>query len=177
MPSGADGVAHLRAGIELPDLTLPATVGAPVNLRTRRGLSVVYVYPWTGRPGVADPPGWDDIPGAHGSTPETVGFRDLYRRFRALGAEVFGLSGQSAEHQRELSMRLGVPFAILSDADFAFQAVLRLPTFAAGGAAYLRRLTLLVEDGRLRHVFHPVRAPEAHADEVLAWLTDCGNRS
>jgi peroxiredoxin len=177
MPPGDDGTAHLQAGIALPDLALPATVGAPVNLCTRRGVSVVYVYPWTGRPGVADPPGWDDIPGAHGSTPETAGFRDLYPRFRALGAEVFGLSTQLSEHQRELSTRLDVPFAVLSDADFTFQAALRLPTFAAGSMDYLRRLTLLVEDGRLRHVFHPVRAPEAHAGEVLAWLTDCANRT
>jgi len=177
MPPGGDGVAHLRPGIELPDLALPSTVGAPVNLSTRRGVGVVYVYPWTGRPGVADPPGWDDIPGAHGSTPETARFRDLYPRFRELSAEVFGLSTQSGEHQRELSTRLGVPFAILSDGDFAFQAALQLPTFAAGGVAYLRRLTLLVEDGRLRHVFHPVRVPDTHADEVLAWLTNRGNRT
>jgi peroxiredoxin len=166
-----DGVAHLRPGMALPDLALPATIGDPINLRTRRGMSIVYVYPWTGRPGVADPPGWDDIPGAHGSTPQTAGFRDLYPRLRALAAEVFGLSTQSSEHQRELSERLDVPFAILSDRDFAFQAALQLPTFAAGGAAYLRRLTLLLEDGRLSHVFHPITAPETHANEVLSWVT------
>jgi peroxiredoxin len=170
MPPSGDGTAHLRPDIALPDLTLPATVGAPVNLKTRRGMSIVYVYPWTGRPGVADPPGWDDIPGAHGSTPETAGFRDLYPRFRAQAVEVFGLSTQSNEHQRELSARLNVPFAILSDEDFAFQEALQLPTFTAGGVRYLRRLTLLVEDGRLRHVFHPVEAPDAHAADVLAWL-------
>jgi peroxiredoxin len=170
LPQDDGEAAHLKPGMLLPDLALPATVGGYVNLRTRGGASIVYVYPWTGRPGLADPPGWDGIPGAHGSTPETEGFRDRYPRFHAVGFEVFGLSTQSVEHQRELSTRLGVPFPILSDADFAIQTALSLPTFEAGGVPYLRRLTLVVEDGRLRHAFHPVSAPEMHAEEVLAWL-------
>jgi peroxiredoxin len=178
-PSPADdgGAAHLKPGALLPDLALPASLGDAVNLRARRGSSIVYVYPWTGRPGLSDPPGWDDIPGAHGSTPETEGFRDRYAHFGALGFEVFALSTQSGEHQRELVQRLGVPFAILSDADFAFQRALALPTFEAGGVVFLKRLTLVVEDGRLRHVFYPINPPGAHADEVLAWLRDRGNRT
>ncbi len=177
MPAGDNGAAHLLPGAELPDLALPATSSEPINLRNRSGRSVVYVYPWTGRPGLADPPGWDNIPGAHGSTPETEGFRDAYPRFSALGVAVFGLSTQPCEHQRELAARVGVPFPLLSDADFAFQAALALPTFAAGGVPYLMRLTLVVEDGRLCHVFHPVRVPETHADEVLVWLAGRGNRT
>jgi len=173
-PIDDGGAAHLKSGTLLPDLALPATTGGAVNLRTRRGASVVYVYPWTGRPGLADPPGWDDIPGAHGSTPETAGFRDFYPRFRALGFEVLGLSTQPTVHQRELCARLGVPFPILSDAAFAFQAALGLATFTAGGVPYLKRLTLIVENGRLRHLFYPVHQPETHAGEVLAWLTRAG---
>jgi len=88
--------------------------------------------------------------------------------------EVLGLSTQSSAHQRELCDRLGVPFAILSDADFAFQTAFKLPTFNAGAAPYLKRLTLVVEDGRLRHVFYPVPAPATHAEAVLAWLVGPG---
>ena len=51
--------------------------GEPVNLARRPGRAIVFVYPWTGRAGVANPPDWDDIPGAHGSTPETEGFPAL----------------------------------------------------------------------------------------------------
>jgi len=167
-----DGMArHLMPGALLADLSLPTTTGGDVNLRTRKGAAVVYVYPWTGRPGLADPPGWDDIVGAHGSTPETVGFRDLYRQFAALKVEVFGLSTQSSEHQRELAARLGVPFALLSDEAFGFLKALQLPIFETGGVAYLKRLTLYVLDGSIGHVFYPVHPPESHAREVLAWLT------
>lgn len=169
-PVDDGGAHHLVPGTPLPDLELLATHGGTVNLRTRAGTSVVYVYPWTGRPGLPDPPGWDDIPGAHGSTPETAGFRDLYLEFQGLGVEVFGLSGQSFEHQQELCERLSVPFTILSDADGAFQRALRLPTFAAGPETYLNRLTLIVADGAVRHAFYPVHPPETHAAEVLAWL-------
>ena len=43
-----------------------------------------------------------------------------------LGVEVFGLSTQDMEHQLELSVRLGVPFPLLSDAAFRVQKALRL---------------------------------------------------
>ena len=171
-PSDDGGARHLAAGIVLPDVALASTQGDTVNLRTRgAGTCVVYVYPWTGRPGLADPPGWDDIAGAHGSTPETAGFRDLHGEFVALDVAVFGLSTQSTEHQYELVKRLGVPFALLSDAAFDFQRALQLPTFAAGGERYLTRLTLVVQDGQIGRVFYPVHPPETHAREVLGWLT------
>jgi peroxiredoxin len=169
-PADDGDAAHLVAGTRLPDIALPSTLGGEINLGTWQGSAIIYVYPWTGRPGLADPQGWDEIAGAHGSTPETAGFRDRYARFLELGVEVFGLSTQDTEHQLELSVRLGLPFPLLSDAAFRMQKTLRLPTFEAGGAPYLRRLTLYVCDGRIGHLFYPVHPPEAHAVEVLDWL-------
>jgi peroxiredoxin len=169
-PTDDGGARHLVAGVPLPDFALLSTTGVPVNLRTRGGPAIVYVYPWTGRPGMSDPPGWDDIPGAHGSTPESEGFRDAQGKYAALGVEVFGLSTQSTEHQRELSQRLRLPFAILSDEPMRFQIALALPTFLAGSVPYLKRLTLYVRDGSIVHTFYPVHPPAAHAGEVLAWL-------
>jgi peroxiredoxin len=173
-PTDDGGARHLIAGKALPDLALPSTTGEPVNLRTRRGAAIIYVYPWTGRPGVPDPLGWDVIVGAHGSTPESEGFRDAYDRYAAQGVEVFGLSTQATEHQRELSQRLRLPFAILSDEDLRFQSALALPTFLAGETPYLKRLTLYVRDGSIVHTFYPVHPPAAHAVEVLSWLARSG---
>ena len=69
-----DGAAkHLIAGTRLPDVALVATRGASVNLARYQERAVVFVYPMTGTPGVANPPDWDRIPGAHGSTPEAEG--------------------------------------------------------------------------------------------------------
>ena len=75
----------LEPGTELPSIALPTTSGEVIDLASLPGLSLVAVYPWTGRPGLANPPNWDDIPGAHGSTPELEGFRDLHAEFERRG--------------------------------------------------------------------------------------------
>ncbi len=62
-------------------------------------------------------PDWDRIPGARGCTPESCGFRDHHQEIAAMGAEVFGLSTQSTDDQREAAERL-LPFPPLT-CDFA----------------------------------------------------------
>jgi peroxiredoxin len=170
-PPVDDGAArHLRRGRRMPDLGLPATTGGSLNLARREGRVILYCYPWTGRPGLPNPEGWDSIPGAHGSTPQSEGFRDLYDGFRQVGAEVFGLSTQTSDYQREMAERLRLPFAILSDAAFALQRALSLPTFTTGGVTYLKRLTLALKNGAIERIYYPVHPPAAHAREVCAWL-------
>ena len=156
-------------GTMLPSLALPATDGGSVDLAALSGRSLVIVYPWTGRPGLPNPPNWDDIQGAHGSTPELAGFRDRYADFLSLGVRLFGLSRQTTDYQTELVSRLALPFPILSDAAGRF-AALGLPSFATGGDVYLNRLTLQVKDGQIERVFYPVLDPAGHAAEVLRAL-------
>ncbi|HEY6670161.1 MAG TPA: peroxiredoxin [Methyloceanibacter sp.] len=171
------GVDHLKPGVALPPVVLPATNGSDVCLATLPGRSVVAVYPWTGRPGHPNPPDWDNIPSAHGSTPELVGFRDLFGDFTKCGVAIFGLSRQTTDYQSEMAARLGLPFPILSDAKGRFTAALALPTFATGGENYLKRLTLVVAKGRIERVFYPVPEPELHARAVIAWLTQSPSAS
>ena len=154
----------------MPDIALPTTGNRRVSFAQLPGRSIIYCYPWTGRPGVSNPPGWDDIPGAHGSTPQTEGFRDLHDGFRQVGAVVFGLSTQSTDYQQEMAARLALPFEIVSDEAFVLQQALALPVFATGGVRYLKRLTLAIRDGRIERVYYPIDAPGAHAREVCAWL-------
>jgi peroxiredoxin len=171
-----DGAARHLAGMAVPPIAPPATDGSSVRLDTfgaappaRRG--VVFAYPRTGVPG-EDPlvPGWDAIPGARGCTPESCGFRDLHAEIAAAGAAVTGLSVQPTEYQREAVERLRLPYPMLSDADRELTRALRLPTFGAAGVTLLRRLTLVIHDGTIEHVFYPVFPPDGHAAEVLAWL-------
>jgi peroxiredoxin len=166
-----DGGADHLPGLRLPSQELPATDGSTVDLSALPGRTVVYAYPWTGRPGqplLAED--WDMIPGARGCTPETCGFRDHHAELAELGAGVFGLSTQDTDYQRELVERLGLPFSILSDADLALTNALRLPTFEVAGRTLLKRLTLLVGDGGIEHVWYPVFPPDRHAGEVVTWL-------
>lgn len=166
-----DGAADHLTGSLLPSLALTATDGAPVDLARLPGRSVVYAYPRTGRPGEDNPPGWDMIPGARGCTPQSCAFRDHHEELRALGVDrVFGLSTQDSAYQGEAAERLHLPFAILSDEGFALTEALRLPTFEAGGMRLLKRITLVIDDGRVSKVFYPVFPPDQNAEEVLGWL-------
>jgi peroxiredoxin len=151
-------------------LSLAATDGRKVCFAALAGRSLLIVYPWTGRPGSPNPLDWDAIPGAHGSTPELEGFRDATGAFARLNVRLLGLSRQTTDYQAELAMRLNLPFPILSDAEGHFAAALGLPGFTTGGVTYLKRLTLVIDDGRLVRHFYPVPEPAAHAGELLRWL-------
>jgi peroxiredoxin len=159
-----------RRGTPLPRIFLPATIGGEICLAEDQDTNVLIVYPWTGRPGLPNPPHWDDIPGAHGSTPELEGFRDLAAEFVQLGTSLFGLSRQTTDYQREMALRLGVPFPILSDAEGRLATALALPSFITGGETYLKRLTLILRKGTIEATFYPVLEPGLHAGEVLCWL-------
>jgi peroxiredoxin len=173
----AEGANHFAAGTMLPAVLLRATDGSDVLLAAVPGRSIVVVYPWTGRPGEPNPPGWDDIPGAHGSTPELEGFRDLHAAFTERGVTIFGLSSQTSDYQREMAGRLRLPFLVLSDADGLLAAALRLPSFTAGDATYMKRLTLVLSDGLIESVVYPVADPAGHASDMLAMLAQITSSS
>jgi peroxiredoxin len=174
VPQDDGGARHLT-GVKLPDLPLPATRGGAFNLATIAGRSVLYIYPRTGVPGVELPPGWDDIPGARGCTPQSCGFRDHFAELKGLGvAHVFGLSTQNTDYQREAAERLHLPFPILSDAELKFTRALKLPTFSVVGMTLLKRMALAVDDGVITKVFYPVFPPDRSAAEVVAWLRGVG---
>jgi peroxiredoxin len=166
-----DGACDHLPGLALPQIRLPSTSGRLVDLGALgAGRTVIYCYPRTGRPGEPLPDGWDAIPGARGCTPQACAFRDHHRELAALGADVYGLSTQTTAYQREMAERLHLPFEVLSDAEFAFVEALRLPTFEAGGMRLVKRLTLIVRDGRVEHVFYPVFPPDQSAEQVIDWL-------
>ena len=165
-----DGAAAHLEGALLPRISLPCTDGTTVDLAGLKGWWVIYIYPMTGRPGVPLPDGWDGIPGARGCTPQSCGFRDHYTELKELSAGVFGLSTQTTDYQREARDRLHLPFQLLSDTSLQLKSALRLPTFTAAGNELFRRLTLIMENGRIRKVFYPVFPPDRNADDVLAWL-------
>lgn len=165
-----DGAAAHLTGLALPEIVLPSTDGSSVNLGGLPGRWVIYVYPRTGLPGVDLPEGWDAMPGARGCTPQSCGFRDHFAELAALGAGVFGLSSQTTDYQRELRDRLHLPFELLSDVTLQLEAAVGLPTFDVAGMHLFKRLTLIVDDGRVAKVFYPVFPPDRNAEEVLLWL-------
>jgi peroxiredoxin len=171
-----DGAARHLNGMKLPDIALPATSGPDVNLSKLQGRTVLYVYPRTGVPGVDLPPGWNEIPGARGCTPQSCGFRDHFAELKGLGvAQLFGLSTQDSDYQREAAERLHLPFAILSDADLRLTRAMDLPTFTTSGMTLLKRMALVIDDTIITKVFYPVFPPDKNAEEVSAWLRSHAN--
>jgi len=168
-----DGAADHLAGTSLPPIALPATDGSEVALASLDGLSVVFAYPRTGRPG-EEPPGgeagWNAIPGARGCTPEACSFRDEKARFAERGARIFGLSTQDTAYQREAVERLHLPYPILSDADLELTRALGLPTLDVEGMTLIRRVTLIVRDGVITDVVYPVFPPDRGAELALERL-------
>src|SRR5579863_2769411 len=169
-----DGAARHLTGMKLPDIALVPTSGPPVNLAKLKGRTVLYIYPRTGVPGVDAPPGWDDIPGARGCTPQSCGFRDHFAELKELGvAHLFGLSTQDTGYQREVAERLHLPFAILSDAKLALTRALKLPTFTTSGMTLLKRAALVVDDGVIAKVFYPVFPPDKNRSEERRVGKEC----
>ena len=170
VPQDDGGARHLT-GLRWPDLALPATDGSAVNLSKLAGRTLVYVYPRTGRPGEPSPDGWDAIPGARGCTPQSCSFRDHFAELKQLGvAQLFGLSTQGTDYQREAAGRLHLPFPVLSDAAFNLTRALKLPTFEVAGMTLLKRMALIIDNGIISKVFYPVFPPDKNAEEVVNWL-------
>ena len=169
-PEDDGGTDHL-AGMRLPAVNLNATNGESIDLSSYPGLLVVYAYPMTGVPGTALPEGWDSLPGARGCTPQSCAFRDHADELSMLGVDaVFGLSTQSSEYQREAAERLQLPFQLLSDESLTLSKAIDLPTFEVDGVTLIKRLSLILEGGVIKHVFYPVFPPDANAAMVIDWL-------
>jgi peroxiredoxin len=165
-----DGACDHLVGTMLPQLTLESSEG-PVSLRELSVvLLVLYIYPQAGRPGRPMPEGWDEIPGARGCTPQSLGFRDAHARLRELGASVAGLSAQPLDDQLEFAERNAIPYPVIADPELRLGRALRLPTFEADGRTLYKRVTLVVEGCAIVMAFYPVFPPDENAAEVVAWL-------
>lgn len=171
-PPADDGAAAHLTGFEVPDIALLTTSGQAISFAKCRGLTVVYAYPRTGSPGETElVENWDQIPGARGCTPQACAFRDHAADLGGAGAShLFGFSTENSGHQRETVERLHLPFPLVSDERLAFARALRLPVFHVDGEALLKRLTMIIDGGRIAKVFYPVFPPDRNASDVLEWL-------
>ena len=167
-----DGACNHLLGKSLPLIALPSTQGKSVDLSAVAGHVVVYCYPMTGQPGISLPDGWDAIPGARGCTPQSCAFRDHYQELTELGVSVFGLSTQSTDYQLEAKTRLHLPFELLSDRELRLTNTLKLPTFEVESKHLIKRVTLIIEEGKIIKFFYPVFPPNRNAYEVIDWLQE-----
>ena len=166
-----DGACDHLLNTKIPDISLPTQDGNFLKLnRTDTFRLVIYCYPMTGHPKRPLPDNWDNIPGARGCTPQTCSFRDLYDQIIVQNAVPIGLSTQSVEDLKEMTVRLKIPYDVVSDQQLLFASALKLPTFSIGDKKFIRRLTLIIEKSVIKNIFYPIFPPDKHINEVLEWL-------
>jgi peroxiredoxin len=167
-----DGAADHLPGTELPPLPLTVAGGGVFDLREAAtiGTLVAFVYPRTGTPGQPLVPGWDDIPGARGCTPQSCAFRDRHLALERLGATVAGISAMDPGEQVAFAEREQLPYPLLNDGPLLLRDELGLPTFDVHGTTLYKRLTFVARAGRIEKVFYPVFPPDRNAAEVESWL-------
>jgi peroxiredoxin Q/BCP len=147
---------QLAVGKPLPDVTVASTGNPSLRLSTFKGNPLVlYFYPR------------DDTPGC---TLEGQTFRDRYGQFKALGAEVVGISRDSLASHEKFKSKHELPFELISDSD---ETLCRLfgviDKKTLYGRTYLEidRSTFVFDrDGTLRAEFRGVKV-SGHVDRVL----------
>ena len=104
----------------------------------------------------------DDTPGC---TAEVCAFRDSYADIQALGAEVWGVSGDGAASHQRFAARHGVPFPLLVDEGNRLRQAFGVPSVLG---LLPGRVTYLIDaDGIIRLVFNNLLDGPAHRREAL----------
>ena len=151
MGNGQSG--RIRVGDEAPGFELPSQSGEPVRLRDLTGEKavVLYFYPRDGTPGC---------------TAEACSFRDEYEAFVEAGAEVVGVSSDSAESHGRFAARNALPFTLLSDEDGKVRKLYGVPSTLG---LFPGRVTYVIDRGStVRHVFSSLLGATRHVEEALA---------
>ncbi len=172
IPQDDNLCCHLE-GKAMPDISLLNSQGKRQKIFKNfflNGRYVLYFYPMTGNPNKALPENWDKIAGARGCTPETLSFKKHQNKLKKLNAIAIGISTQLHTEIREMKIRLAIEHDVLSDADLKLARALSLPTFSIKNQVFINRLTLVVENKKIKKCFYPIFPPDKHIFEVLDWL-------
>ena len=107
----------------------------------------------------------DDTPGC---TMEACAFRDSYTDLQALGAEVWGVSGDNASSHQRFASRHNLPYPLLVDQNNQLRKAFGVP----GVLGLLPgRVTYVIDaSGVVRHVFNNLLDGPAHRREALDCL-------
>ncbi|OJD35738.1 uncharacterized protein BKCO1_15000106 [Diplodia corticola] len=156
---------------QLPSLLLTSTKNETIDLSKLNGLTVLFCYPRTGKPKDPVPDDWNVIPGARGCTPQACSFNVATSELKGLGiSNIFGLSTQETEHQKLTREHLRLSYHLLSDEHFKLCEALGLPMFEYGKWRLVKRVTMVIEDGKIIWVDYPVFPPDKSAEKVVEYL-------
>lgn len=149
----------IKIGDIAPNFSLPSQKGQVVSLKDFQGQKsvVLYFYPK------------DDTPGC---TIEACAFRDSYQVFQDAGAEVIGISDDSADSHEKFATKHNLPFTLLSDQGGKVRELYGVKTLLW---IIPSRITYVIDkQGVVRHVFDSMLNFKAHVEESLKILQGLG---
>jgi len=121
---------------------------------------VIYFYPRVNTPGC---------------TNEAKDFSKLYKEFKKLNCEIFGISKDSVESHKKFISKFKIPFQLLSD-----EKITALKKYGAWGEKSMygkkfmgiKRTTVLInQNGKIVKIWNNVKVKD-HAKEVLSCLKE-----
>ena len=149
-------MSKIKAGMKVPDFSLPATGGGTWRLKDAAGRKlVIYFYP-------------RDL--TSGCTRESQDFRDLTAAFRKASTDVIGISRDSVASHEKFASKESLPFPLLADTEERvcklFDVIKEKSLYGRKYLGVERSTFLLDGAGRLQREWRKVRVP-GHAEEVL----------
>lgn len=144
----------LKVGDKMPLFTATDSNGQLFDVSNFAGKSlVIYFYPK------------DDTPGC---TIQACTFRDQYEDFKALGAEVIGISSDDETSHKKFASRYKLPFILLSDGNKKLRRLFGVPNDLLG--LIPGRVTYVIDkEGIIRLVFNSMSS-KIHIDKSLQIL-------
>jgi thioredoxin-dependent peroxiredoxin len=142
----------VQVGDKAPDFTLNSQAGAPVRLQDRLSERVVvlYFYPK------------DETSGC---TAEACAFRDSFEVFTDAGAEVIGVSSDSAEKHASFAEHHKLPFTLLSDPGGKVRKSYGVPSVL--GVIPGRVTYVIDQSGTVRSAFNSMTNIGKHVNDAL----------
>ena len=144
-----------------PNFKIPSSNNKEFELKKNKNkFLIIYFYPR------------DNTPGC---TNEAKDFSKLYKEFKKLNCEIFGISKDSIESHQKFISKFKIPFQLLSD-----EKIIALKKYGAWGEKSMygkkfmgiKRTTVLINPkGKIIKIWNNVKVKD-HAKEVLSCLKD-----
>lgn len=151
----------MEIGTKAPEFTLPDKDGNIVRLSDFAGKKVIlYFYPR------------DNTPGC---TRQACAFAAAYDGFKAINAEVIGISKDSTASHTKFAEKHGLPFILLSDpqreAIEAYGVWQEKKMYGKTSMGVVRTTFIIDENGNIEKIMPKVK-PDTNAKEILEYLSE-----
>jgi peroxiredoxin Q/BCP len=151
----------IKENFKVPNFKLPSSNNKTFEInKSLKQYLVIYFYPR------------DNTPGC---TSEAKDFSKLYKEFKKLNCDIFGISKDSVDSHKKFISKFKIPFQLLSD-----EKIIALKKYGAWGEKSMygkkfmgiKRTTVLISPkGKIIKIWNNVKVKD-HAKEVLSCLKE-----